>query len=360
MNESCHTYEWDMSHMDESCHTYEWDMSHMDESCLTSATRVRCMQVSHMNESCDSFIWIHVFAHMNESWDSCSNWCRQHVSVGCRYLVGLTHCCEETWLSHMWHDSFQSDAGFSYVWRTAVKRHESAICDMTHSYVWHDSFMYVTWLIPIGCWYHVCMTHCCEETWLILMLHDSFICVTWLILIVCRFLICMTHCCEKTWLIHIWHDSFICVTWLIPIVCRYPIWTTHCCDMTHSYVCRDLLIYGTALIYREQHSFICMRAVPLIHMEVPFHSFIWNGTHMYECRSIYERCLCFFHVWQVYVCRCRRTCWRYMVAKTHMGWLRLVGSIKLQVSCTEYSLFYRALLQKRPIILSILLTEVAP
>ena len=43
-----------------------------------------------------------------------------------------------------------------------------------------------------------------------------------------------------------------------------------------------------------------------------------------------------------------------------MGWLRLVGSIKLQVSFVEYSLFYRALLQKRPVILSILLTEFTP
>jgi len=43
-----------------------------------------------------------------------------------------------------------------------------------------------------------------------------------------------------------------------------------------------------------------------------------------------------------------------------MGWLRLVGSIKLQVSFAEYPLFYRALLQKRPIILSILLTEATP
>jgi len=37
-----------------------------------------------------------------------------------------------------------------------------------------------------------------------------------------------------------------------------------------------------------------------------------------------------------------------------MGWLRLVGSLKfslkLLVSSAEYSLFYRALLQKRPII----------
>ena len=38
-----------------------------------------------------------------------------------------------------------------------------------------------------------------------------------------------------------------------------------------------------------------------------------------------------------------------------MGWLRLVGSLKLQVSFAEYRLFYRALLQKRHIILRSLL-----
>jgi len=34
----------------------------------------------------------------------------------------------------------------------------------------------------------------------------------------------------------------------------------------------------------------------------------------------------------------------------YMGWLWLVGSIKLQVSFAEYSLLYRALLRKKPII----------
>ena len=38
-----------------------------------------------------------------------------------------------------------------------------------------------------------------------------------------------------------------------------------------------------------------------------------------------------------------------------MGWLRLVGSLKLQVSFAEYRLFYRALLQKRPVIFKRLL-----
>jgi len=37
-----------------------------------------------------------------------------------------------------------------------------------------------------------------------------------------------------------------------------------------------------------------------------------------------------------------------------MGCLRLVGSFKLQVSFAEYSLFNRALLQKRPILIDLL------
>ena len=45
---------------------------------------------------------------------------------------------------------------------------------------------------------------------------------------------------------------------------------------------------------------------------------------------------------------------------THMGWLRFVGSLKSQVSFAEYRLFYRALLQKRPIILRSLLIVATP
>ena len=49
-----------------------------------------------------------------------------------------------------------------------------------------------------------------------------------------------------------------------------------------------------------------------------------------------------YHTWRIYIC-------------THavclMGWLRLVGSLKLYVSFLEYHLFYGALLQKRPTIL---------
>ena len=43
-----------------------------------------------------------------------------------------------------------------------------------------------------------------------------------------------------------------------------------------------------------------------------------------------------------------------------MGWQRLVGSLKLSVSSTEYCLFYRALLLKRPTILRSQLIAATP
>ena len=107
------------------------------------------------------------------------------------------------------------------------------MCDMTHSYVWHDSFICVTWLI------HMCgMTH--SYVW-----QDSFICVTWLI-----------RMCDVTH-VYVWHDSFICVTWLI-----------HVCDMTHSYVRRG--------------SFVCV--MWLIHMCDMTHSYVWHGSFIGKCR----------------------------------------------------------------------------
>ena len=44
----------------------------------------------------------------------------------------------------------------------------------------------------------------------------------------------------------------------------------------------------------------------------------------------------------------------------HMGWLRLVRSLKSYVSFAEYRLSYMALLQKRPIILRSLLHVATP
>jgi len=49
-----------------------------------------------------------------------------------------------------------------------------------------------------------------------------------------------------------------------------------------------------------------------------------------------------------------------LVRMTHMGWLWLVGSLKILVSFAEYSLFCRALLPKRPMFLGSLLKLATP
>jgi len=52
--------------------------------------------------------------------------------------------------------------------------------------------------------------------------------------------------------------------------------------------------------------------------------------------------------------------WKGLDSYTYMGLLRLVGSLKLQVSFAEYSLFHRAPLQKRPVNLRSLLIVATP
>jgi len=80
-------------------------------------------------------------------------------------------------------------------------------------------------------------------------------------------------------------------------------------------------------------------------------------------------CMCMFMRMCIYVYICmlmNMHMYMYMCMHTHarmctsMGWLRLVGSLDLKVSFAECHLFYRALLQKRPIILRSLLIVATP
>ena len=120
------------------------------------------------------------------------------------------------------------------------------MCDVTHSYVWHDAFICVTWLI-----------HMCDMTpsyvW-----HDSLICATWLI-----------HMCDITHS-YVWHDSFMCVT--------RPI---HMCDMTHSYVWHD--VWHVRQMHGGVVSFIWMSHVP--HMI--------ESCYTYECVTS--------HIWMSHI-----------------------------------------------------------
>jgi len=142
MNESCHTYEWVISHiwmshvthMNESCHTYKWVMSHiwmshvthMNESCHTYEwvmSHIWMIHVTHMNESCHTYdytlelraiVLLHVSRMgmrqvMNE-W--CHTW-MSHVLMS-RVIVSC-----HTWMSHVTREgvmSRMSDTG----WRRRI------------------------------------------------------------------------------------------------------------------------------------------------------------------------------------------------------------------------------------------------
>ena len=100
-------------------------------------------------------------------------WCLQHD-----FRLSPIHTC------YMTHSCLWLDFLICVTWLIHT-------CDMTHSCLWHDLLIRVTWLM------HTCdITHSC--LWL-----EFLTCVTWLI-----------HTCD---LIHsrLWHDLFKHVTWLI-------------------------------------------------------------------------------------------------------------------------------------------------
>jgi len=120
----------------------------------------------------------------------------------------------ETWQRHDW-----DMIDFWYL-STSAQRPRCvtwliSMCDMTHSYVWRDSFTRETrnlhnWDVT----YFTYLSTSAQSGSAVR--HDSFLCATWPIPM-CD----MTHS-------NVWHDLFLCVTW-----------PNHMCDMTHSYVWRD-------------------------------------------------------------------------------------------------------------------------
>ena len=110
------------------------------------------------------------------------------------------------------------------------------VCDMTHSYVWHDSSfeMCVTWLNCWYVWYNLCVDTCdirmCDMTTHSYVGHDLFICGAWLI-----YMCDMTHS-------YVWHDSFICVTWLIHVCLLSFVSLSHKHKHTQTHTLRTMWI----------------------------------------------------------------------------------------------------------------------
>ena len=77
-------------------------------------------------------------------------------------------------------------------------------------------------------------------------------------------------------------------------------------------------------------------------------------ARIYHHRTQYAAGL-FFYIYTKEFIFCSKEFIKLAPLPPHMGWLRLVGSLKSQASFSEYHLFYGALLQKRPVILRSLL-----
>jgi len=173
------------------------------------------------------------------------------------------------------------------------------MCDMTHSYVWHDSITFVTWLI------HTWHTHAHEHTVCVRVVHENPRVPTYFYMCdmthsyVCHdsFFMCGLFTCV-TWLIHIWHalahahaqyvymwrelksselfsyvwhDSFICVTRLI-----------HLCDMTRSHMCHDSCIRHT-----HTHTHAHTQYVYSWHMRTQKIRLLWALTSSFlHCRYV--------------------------------------------------------------------------
>jgi len=109
-------------------------------------------------------------------------------------------------------------------------------------------------------------------------------------------------------------------------------------NVTHTYINKSC--HTCTYEWVMLHIYVWMSHVAHTHMNESCHTYEWVVSHTYIAIM---SCL---HIWMSHV--------------THVRRLRLVGSLKLDVSLAEHSPFYKALLQKRPIILRSLLIVATP
>jgi len=148
----------------------------------------------------------------------------------------------------MWDDSFTCVTWLIHMCTiTRVQIINEQLCDMTHSYVWHDSCILVPSLI------HNMREKSKAHHPRTPVRNDSFTCVTWLIHIctITQIQIIRKHMCAMThW--HVWHDSWIFVPWL----------KHNMRDKSKgSHIHREMFIYTCIHIYIHLHVYlyiICM------------------------------------------------------------------------------------------------------
>jgi len=215
---TCASWLIDMSHVNESClmsmsheaHVYicltsmshvscQWVMSHVNESCLTSMSHVSRQWVMRHMYTPKAYVWMghdsltwdmthwHVIHVRHCVWVICP-WLHRCVWVICATHDSLTCDWHETWVIDMWFMP-RRDLCDMPVWHASFIC-VTCLCDMPHSYVWHDWFMSgvtcVTCIDASICVYesyvhdfidaYVCMSHM-SMTW---SMHDMWFICPWL------------------------------------------------------------------------------------------------------------------------------------------------------------------------------------
>jgi len=177
------------------------------------------------------------------------------------------HTCDMTH-SYLWHDSF-----VCVTWLIRM-------CDMTHSYLWHDSFVSVTWLI------HICdviaarsdphqkrhriKLRCCYVT----HMNGSSHTYEWIMSY-----IRMSHVTRKEWVMsHVWHR--------IKLRCRYVTrmnGSCHTYGWIMSYI-RMSHVTHMAFDAMRYHFLFFDAARTLIYMYVCMYVYVYVRMYIYVCK----------------------------------------------------------------------------
>jgi len=117
-------------------------------------------------------------------------------------------------------------------------------------------------------------------------------------------------------------------------VCLY----TYRCVRVYKYISTGSYVY----ICIRVHGYTCMHMHSFIHLCIYMYINVYMRLQYFIC--VFDNFALKVYVWDYSI-----ICVEYYILHIHMGWLRLVSSLRLWVSSAEYSLLYRALLQKRPL-----------
>jgi len=313
-NELYHTHEWVVSHTwmsaaatsgeSESWHTYEWGKSHVYIHHLKQNKKWR-----HTYEYMYSYVW-HVFIHV-----TCIHTCDMYSYVWRHFLT--------TWLIHV------TDKNIMEMY-SCIDTCDVMSCFAFPLWAWH-TYKYI---ISIGGLIHEKEAPNGND----LLIH-------------------VTHLRMRPPMAAVWKS---CPTWGWGMSYKWMSYVTHM-NGHHSYLWEIRVMSHVWMGYTTRMNELCHA-----YEWVMSHTCTSQVTHENESRYTYEEVMS--HIWMSHVTYMNESCHTYdwvlqplLGNLSHgMGWLRLVGSLKLQVSFAEYRLFYWALLQKRPIILRSLLIVATP